>query len=513
MDNRQSGSRNYLSGAPLQRLEDEEEVLQGKTEDAPRRNETGLPDNLKAGVESLSGYSLDDVRVHYNSSKPATVQALAYTQGTDIHVAPGQEKHLPHEAWHVAQQMAGRVSPTTNINGMPVNDNAALEHEADVMGAKALQRKPMDASTRKIHGGTVAQRKPGDDATGSFIYAPQVGGPGFRIPFNYGMIFFSEYQGGEMRSAGFSGCFMMVFRFNRMRAIEVQSLFPRPIPNLKYGKTFVAHVSNDMKEAVHDAEYKGLITVVVIIRPHNTMTWEMMGRPEKLSTEERYRISDPSKRYPQPFAGVHNLTGGMELIANEGGQPYWRGTVYRQEKIPINDADDREHYHWANEALIVYGRDEMRMRTSASKAYIYARVFLDDNCPTPKRRDAYQRLLVIRNQEPMALAYAYVELVDIASEHEVWTLLTSLYRINKTIIGGIGRAGIAYDSAEAIINGSHGQRSSVDGGVMVSMAPHIETLREIRRTSPGDIRWAFVAAMLNGDIEIMQYLKEFYYRR
>ena len=102
-------------------------------------NNTGMPENLKAGIESLSGFSMDDVRVHYNSSKPATVQALAYTQGTDIHVAPGQEKCLPHEAWHVAQQMAGRVSPTTNINGMPVNDNAALEHEADVMGEKAVQ--------------------------------------------------------------------------------------------------------------------------------------------------------------------------------------------------------------------------------------------------------------------------------------------------------------------------------------------------------------------------------------
>lgn len=44
---------------------------------------------------------------------------------------------LPHEAWHVAQQMAGRVEPTTEVGGMPVNDNVALEHEADVMGAKA----------------------------------------------------------------------------------------------------------------------------------------------------------------------------------------------------------------------------------------------------------------------------------------------------------------------------------------------------------------------------------------
>jgi hypothetical protein len=110
-------------------------------EEVPRPNNTGMPDNLKSGIESLSGFSMDDVRVHYNSSKPATVQALAYTQGTDIHLAPGQEKHLPHEAWHVAQQMAGRVSPTTNINGLPVNDNAGLEHEADVMGEKAVQCK------------------------------------------------------------------------------------------------------------------------------------------------------------------------------------------------------------------------------------------------------------------------------------------------------------------------------------------------------------------------------------
>lgn len=114
--------------------------------EAPRPNNTGMPDNLKTGIESLSGFSMDNVRVHYNSSKPATVQALAYTQGTDIHVAPGQEKHLPHEAWHVAQQMAGRVSPTTNINGMPVNDNAGLEHEADVMGEKAVQLKMVNNS-------------------------------------------------------------------------------------------------------------------------------------------------------------------------------------------------------------------------------------------------------------------------------------------------------------------------------------------------------------------------------
>jgi hypothetical protein len=101
-------------------------------------NKTGLPDDLKAGVESLSGFSLDDVRVHYNSSKPAQLQALAYTQGTEIHVGPGQEKHLAHEAWHVVQQRQERVKPNTQIKGINVNDDEGLEKEADEMGAKAL---------------------------------------------------------------------------------------------------------------------------------------------------------------------------------------------------------------------------------------------------------------------------------------------------------------------------------------------------------------------------------------
>lgn len=114
-------------------------TLTDNREKIVQRNNTGLPDKLKSGVESLSGISLDGVKVHQNSSKPASVGAHAYTQGTDIHVAPGQMKHLPHETWHVVQQAQGRVKPTTSVNGMAVNDNASLEREADVMGDKAMR--------------------------------------------------------------------------------------------------------------------------------------------------------------------------------------------------------------------------------------------------------------------------------------------------------------------------------------------------------------------------------------
>ena len=109
-----------------------------------QENKTGLPDNLKAGMESLSGLSMNDVKVHYSSDKPAQLQAHAYAQGTDIHLGPGQEKHLPHELGHVVQQKQGRVQPTTQLQSkVNINDDAGLEKEADVLGAKAMQFKAM----------------------------------------------------------------------------------------------------------------------------------------------------------------------------------------------------------------------------------------------------------------------------------------------------------------------------------------------------------------------------------
>lgn len=99
---------------------------------------TGLPGPLKQGIEALSGLSLDDVKVHRNSAEPAQMQAQAFARGTDIHLAPGQEQHLPHEAWHVVQQKQGRVAPTVQAFGQHLNTDPALEREADMMGARAV---------------------------------------------------------------------------------------------------------------------------------------------------------------------------------------------------------------------------------------------------------------------------------------------------------------------------------------------------------------------------------------
>jgi len=124
---------------PKYALEDNRSGGQELIQQKAQHNNSGLPTNLKLGIERLSGYSMDDIKVHYNSDKPAQLNAHAYAQGADIHLASGQEKHLPHEAWHSVQQKQGRVNATKQTKaGLGINDSAALENEADLMGQRAL---------------------------------------------------------------------------------------------------------------------------------------------------------------------------------------------------------------------------------------------------------------------------------------------------------------------------------------------------------------------------------------
>lgn len=109
-----------------------------------------LPDQLRVGVERLSGVSVDDVRVQRNSSRPARVGALAYAQGDEIHLGPGQDEHLAHEAWHIVQQRQGRVRERLQLQTSAINDDDTLEREADVMGARALAAGRKEVAVRGV---------------------------------------------------------------------------------------------------------------------------------------------------------------------------------------------------------------------------------------------------------------------------------------------------------------------------------------------------------------------------
>ena len=96
-----------------------------------------LPEPLRKSMEGLSGADLSDVRVHYNSPLAGQQRAVDCARGnSDIHLAPGQERQLPHEAWHVVQQKQGRVSPTARSHIGLSDDADTLATERDLLAKR-----------------------------------------------------------------------------------------------------------------------------------------------------------------------------------------------------------------------------------------------------------------------------------------------------------------------------------------------------------------------------------------
>jgi hypothetical protein len=128
-----------------------------------------LPTGIRAHMEAAFGADFSAVRIH-EGGDAERLDALAFAQGTDIHFAPGRFapsntqglELLGHELAHVVQQAQGRVEGSIHASGMSVNDDSALEHEADVLGAKAARGESAIASSGGAAGSTAVavQRKP-----------------------------------------------------------------------------------------------------------------------------------------------------------------------------------------------------------------------------------------------------------------------------------------------------------------------------------------------------------------
>ncbi len=167
-----AGGGSFFSSAPVVQGKDlsPEEPKQLKADTAPAQEQSStssgsaLPEATKAKMESSFGTDLSHIKVHTNSESAANVGALAYAQGNDLHFAkgqfnPGTEKGdgiIGHEVAHTFQQQAGKVKPTTEVNGMAVNDSPSLEHEADVMGAKAAKGEPISMKADYTSGGSAS---------------------------------------------------------------------------------------------------------------------------------------------------------------------------------------------------------------------------------------------------------------------------------------------------------------------------------------------------------------------
>jgi hypothetical protein len=103
-----------------------------------------LPQPLRQRMEATFQSDFSDVRVH-QGPEADSLSALAFTQGRDIHFAPGTyspasaegQRIIAHELAHVVQQRTGRVSMPQGHSSL-VNDEPQLEAEADRMGDAAV---------------------------------------------------------------------------------------------------------------------------------------------------------------------------------------------------------------------------------------------------------------------------------------------------------------------------------------------------------------------------------------
>lgn len=120
----------------------------------PKSGGWPLPRGVREKMETAMGANFSDVRIHVGP-EAASIGAIAFTWGSDIHFAPGQyNPHTPHgqflighELTHVVQQRAGRVANPFG-SGVAVVQDHALEAEADRLGklaAQAVQRRSNDA--------------------------------------------------------------------------------------------------------------------------------------------------------------------------------------------------------------------------------------------------------------------------------------------------------------------------------------------------------------------------------
>jgi uncharacterized protein DUF4157 len=134
------------AGAPVQRKQSGSSDMHADAPAPPRGGGAPLPESVRDQMEQSFAADFSSVRIH-EGPQAAAIGATAFTQGEQIHFAPGAYdpsgpaglELLGHELAHVVQQRAGRVSVAQAHGADLVNADASLEAEADRAGARAAR--------------------------------------------------------------------------------------------------------------------------------------------------------------------------------------------------------------------------------------------------------------------------------------------------------------------------------------------------------------------------------------
>src|SRR5690606_10545259 len=122
--------------------------LPGNKDSATAKKNPYLPENIQNNLAFSFGQDFSNVGIQLNDPKASRINALAFTQGEQIHFAPGQfnpetesgKNLIGHEFAHIVQQRSGKVNQTRILGkGMAINESKILEKEADQMGRKAVR--------------------------------------------------------------------------------------------------------------------------------------------------------------------------------------------------------------------------------------------------------------------------------------------------------------------------------------------------------------------------------------
>jgi hypothetical protein len=175
----QTEQNGYVEDQSEQGLE--EAAWAAKVQGGKKPNKTGLPDELKEKMEQLHQFDLSKVRVHYNSDKPDLIGAVAYAEGWDIYIAPGEEHALEHELAHVIDQLKGLAKETTEIGGQAIDGRTQMEERAD---KGAVEAKKDENSTNQQQN-DLMQKEP------TAVVQPMLGFGKLKEPEGYGAVVLS----------------------------------------------------------------------------------------------------------------------------------------------------------------------------------------------------------------------------------------------------------------------------------------------------------------------------------
>lgn len=133
-----------------------------------------MPEAVQRKMERAFGHDFSAVRIHQDD-RAKSVGALAFAQGTNLHFASGQyapeskagQAVLGHELAHVVQQSAGRVAAPAQAlgGGISVNEDPALEREADEMGDRAAEGRSITGSPDDSLEGALKRVQTGNSET------------------------------------------------------------------------------------------------------------------------------------------------------------------------------------------------------------------------------------------------------------------------------------------------------------------------------------------------------------